>query len=368
MPQATEAASKPIGVIDALQRGFNLINRHLWLLLPPLLVDLFLWRSPRLSIAPLIDRQFDLFSQQAASAASMPAEATALLEGIQQSVSSFNLFSLLAGVITTLPSYLSRLDASGGAGAAGAVVLVGDMQTAAMYALALIPVGLFIGSVWLALLARALTADTGEARTGGTKSTATLPPAGERHSSERVGWGHTLRRAGWVWLNLGLYLVALFMATLAASLLFVLFMALVVALAGANGVAIASVMWLLFVWAVLWISIGLCFVVSSIVLDGVNVARAAWRSLNVVGRNLPATIGLLILSLILTEGFARIWLQLSGNSWGVPLGMVGYAYIGAAITAATLFFYRARYQHWQRVRSSVTSARRQSADEFPSQQ
>lgn len=366
MPQASAAASKPLGVIDALQRGFNLINRHLWLLLPPLVVDIFLWRGPRLSIAPLIDRQFDLLMQQAASATSMPAEATAMIEGLRQSLVSFNLFSLLAGVITGLPSYLSRLDAAASLGEGGRVALVADAQTALLYAAALIPIGLLIGSLWLALIVRSLSAETDEAASGGRKTTPAV--AAENVGAERQGWGQTLRRIGWAWLNLGLYLAALFAATFVAAFLFVIVMALLVAVAGANGVALASVAWLIFVWAVLWVGIGLSFVVSAIVLDGVNVARAAWRSFNVVGRNLTATIGLLLLSFVLTEGFARIWLLLSGNSWGVPIGMVGYAYIGAALTAATLFFYRARYQHWQRARSAVTTVRRQGADEFPSQQ
>lgn len=366
MPQATETAGKPPGVIDSLQHGFNLINRHLWLLLPPLLVDVFLWRSPRLSIAPLINRQFDLLAQQASSSASLPAEATAMIEGFRQSVAGFNLFSLMAGVITGLPSYLSRLDLASETGANGAVVAVTDVQTALLYAAVLIPIGLLIGSLWLALMVRSLAADPGEQPGKGRR--AAQAAGGEHPGSERQTWGKTVRRAGWTWLNLSLYLATLFVSTFAAAFVFVIFMAFLVTMAGANGMALASVAWLIFIWAVLWIGIGLSFVVSSIALDGVNVARATWRSLNVVGRNLPGTIGLLILSIVLTEGFARIWLQLSGNRWGVPIGMVGYAYIGAALTAATLFFYRARYQHWQRVRSAVTSARRPGADEFPTQQ
>lgn len=363
MPQATEAASKPLGVIDSLQRGFNLINRHLWLLLPPLLVDVFLWRSPRLSVAPLINRQFELLMQQAATNASLPAEATAMVEGFRQSVAGFNLFSLLAGVITGLPSYLSRLDAAGESGVSGLVVSVADVRMALLYAAGLIPIGLLIGSLWLALMVRSLSAEAEETQPGARKT----PSAGGSERAERPNWGQTMRRAGWAWLNLSLYLALLLLMTFVAAFFFVILMAILVAMAGANGVALASVAWLIFVWAVLWVGIGLSFVVSAIVLDGVNVARAAWRSLNVVGRNLPGTIGLLILSLVLTEGFARIWLLLSDNRWGVPIGMVGYAYIGAALTAAMLFFYRARYQHWQRARSGVANTRRTGADEFSSQ-
>lgn len=350
MVNAAEAKSKPVGVIDALQHGFNLINRHLWLLLLPLVVDVLLWRSPRLSIAPLLNGQLDFILKQSAMPAPLPGETVAMLENFRTVGDSFNLLSLLGGTITGLPSYLARLDAAMVAGAKPMVRELTNFEGVFVYAALLIPLGLLIGSLWLAFVARTMQHE------------GMTDPA-----HERSRWMTTLRHAGWIWLNLGLYLAGLTAALLAASGLFGLFMALLLLIAGSGSMAILSLAWLLFVWAVLWVGIGLSFVVSAIAVDGVNVARAVWRSLNVVGRNLPATLGLLFLSLVLTEGFARIWLRLSGNSWGLPIGMVGYAYIGAALTAATLFFYQGRYQHWQRARAAVAGTRRPSNDEFTSQ-
>ena len=48
MQSTINSVSKPIGVIDSLQGGFNLVTRRPWLLLLPVLVDLILWRGPKL--------------------------------------------------------------------------------------------------------------------------------------------------------------------------------------------------------------------------------------------------------------------------------------------------------------------------------
>ncbi len=336
MSASPDTASKPLGVIDAIGHGFSLINHHPWLLIIPLLVDLVLWQAPRLSVAGIVNRQLDFLFNQPDLPSTIPPESLAMVDSLRSMGAQFNLLSLLAGPITHLPSYLARTDVAA-AGAAAQLVTLGTVHQVLLAVAIIIPVGLLLGSVWLALTARAL-------------------------ENEPRRWSDLLRRTGWIWLNIGLYVLGLVAAVLAISGLLGLFIFALVALGGSAGLTIASFAWLLTLAAIVWASIGLTFVVSAIVLDRVNVARATWRSFNVVGRNLPATLGLLILSLILSEGFIRIWLRLSTNAWGVPIGVLGNAYIGAGLMAATLFFYRARYQQWQRIRSAV-AAPRKSGDE-----
>ena len=48
------ANAGPSGLIDTIQSGFNTINRHLWLLLLPLVVDLFLWLGPQLTMGNVV--------------------------------------------------------------------------------------------------------------------------------------------------------------------------------------------------------------------------------------------------------------------------------------------------------------------------
>lgn len=317
MTTATQTQSKPLGVIDAIQRGFDLINHRLWLLLIPVLLDLFLWRGPRLSPAPWVHTRLDALLAQPELSAELPSDFLLMLEQTRMLADGLNLFALLTGLVTGLPSFMARLATS----AVAPTLTITETWQVLLAVVVLIPIGLFIGSIWLALIVRAMQAET-------------------------AGWGATLRRAGWLWLNLGLYLAGLTAALVGGSGFFALSLTFLLLLLGSGGLSILGWASLFFFWLVLWVGIGLSFVVSAIAVDGVNVARAVWRSLNVVTRNFPATIGLLLIGLLLTEGFARIWLRLSDRNWGVPLGMVGYAYIGTALVAAGFYFYQARYQHW----------------------
>ena len=46
------ALPKLPGIIDTLSAGFQTVNRHLYLLLVPILLDLFYWLGPRLTVKP----------------------------------------------------------------------------------------------------------------------------------------------------------------------------------------------------------------------------------------------------------------------------------------------------------------------------
>ncbi len=112
MQHTVESVSKPIGVIESIQGGFNLVNRRPWLLLLPVIVDLVLWRGPKLSLASLVQRVQELVFNQP----DLPveyAESTKLASETLHSIGeTFNLLSLLSGAVIGFPSYLSRLDAA----------------------------------------------------------------------------------------------------------------------------------------------------------------------------------------------------------------------------------------------------------------
>src|SRR5438067_1309445 len=50
------ATARPSGLIETIQAGFNAVNRNVWLLILPLLVDLALWLGPQPTAAPLAER------------------------------------------------------------------------------------------------------------------------------------------------------------------------------------------------------------------------------------------------------------------------------------------------------------------------
>ena len=110
-----------------------------------------------------------------------------------------------------------------------------------------------------------------------------------------------------------------------------------------NLVAILSA---LFLAVALWIGFYLFFVIDAIVISDVGPIRAIWNSINVVRRNLWSALGLVILINIIAMGLPYLWRALTATPWGTALGILGNAYVGSGLVAASLIFYRDRYRAW----------------------
>ena len=46
---------RPPSIISTINTGFQALNRHWWVIVVPVLVDLFLWAGPRISPQPLVN-------------------------------------------------------------------------------------------------------------------------------------------------------------------------------------------------------------------------------------------------------------------------------------------------------------------------
>ena len=101
-------------MIETLTAGYGAINRHLWVLLLPILVDVFLWIGPHVSYSPLIDptvaRATELARQVAGGPRRAPTnpELVTSLDQIRQSLlprsDEVNALSLIAFAPIAPPS------------------------------------------------------------------------------------------------------------------------------------------------------------------------------------------------------------------------------------------------------------------------
>src|SRR5579883_3162389 len=111
----TPASNKAVpGVIETLSAGFDQVNRVLWVVALPVLVDLFLWLGPRLSSGRVFDEIGRWYNSMVDTYASVAGGVDAgSLDQARQAVSSlqaqagqFNLLSLLVINIASVPSVL----------------------------------------------------------------------------------------------------------------------------------------------------------------------------------------------------------------------------------------------------------------------
>src|SRR5258708_22334215 len=99
----------PVGVIESLGTGFETVATRAWLLLIPIILDLFLWVGPKVSFEPLVQR-FETVSS--AWSASQPPDVRKQLDSQNQLTYALvgnlgqhiNLFSLFNTTPVGVPS------------------------------------------------------------------------------------------------------------------------------------------------------------------------------------------------------------------------------------------------------------------------
>ena len=104
------APTPPMGVIDALGHGLQAVATHLPLLILPLVLDVFLWLGPQLSIAPLLGQAlaFVRANPDFASALNQQLpDPDALPELVAQVGESANLFGFLSTAPMGVPSMMA---------------------------------------------------------------------------------------------------------------------------------------------------------------------------------------------------------------------------------------------------------------------
>lgn len=326
----------PLGLIDTLSSGFKVVQRRPWLILLPVVLDLWLWLGPRWSVQPLVDSLLALWRPD-----SLPADMAAATEPYRALLvatgSSYNLWWLMDNNPTWLRAALPSLAEPAHLGAGPGVVAAPSLALL-LWAPLLLLLGAALGSLFLAAAASQVAA----LRAG--------QPADQEAAGQvprQSGAGFWLRRALRTFalsVLLGLLALALLMV---ASLLLSLVLTPILLLSPQAGAGAASLASLLIGWFTLVAYIMLYFVLAAAVSDGVGLGQAMWRSFNVVYRNFWTTLGLLLLTMLILWGFGLIWQRLAAASpVGVLAAIAGNAVLVTGLTAARLIYYQERSARW----------------------
>ena len=62
--QKLETLPPPPGIIGSLKAGFDVVSSHVILILMPLVIDLFLWLGPRLSVSKVLGPFYGILFDQ----------------------------------------------------------------------------------------------------------------------------------------------------------------------------------------------------------------------------------------------------------------------------------------------------------------
>jgi len=344
----------PPELVQTLVSGFNVVANNIYLILLPVVLDLFLWFGPHLRVKTLIEPDFiEMLSlMRISSTASMRPFWDSLESSFGPALERLNLFSLLSTFPLGVPSLT--------AGQRPIQTPVGqpllyEVQSYGQYFLiwvALSLLGLFLGCVYFAMIAQMCgkLLVQQEARLGievecrgaravqavDPKTTNRIPPL----RPQVLAW-EFLQTFIFILLLLGIMLVL----TLPA-------MAITLVLASISPF-LSSAAILLVLFSAIWFIIPLVFSPHGIFLCGQSVFNAMLNSMRLVRFIMPGT-GMFLLALVaINMGQSLLWSTPPSTSWMTLVGIFGNAFIITALLAASFIYYRRGLAYVQSIRKIV---------------
>jgi hypothetical protein len=315
-------------LVDSISEGYTAINRRPWLVLVPLVLNLYLWYGAQVSLAPLIS------------------SITNGLRNLNPALSNqddmqrvYDQFLAAGGVdlrqqlavlnyIPTLRMYV--VGSSEGAGLPAIPEVPWLINTQRTDTIQIASVGgallafLIINVVALVLSAIFL---------------------GQVGAAVRRDWSPllALRRASKIGVSLLGAVGIITGVSLALGLPVLFFITLLLYINQTLGI----IALILAYWVAVWVSIYIGFTAEAVVISGLGPLRAIYTSFNVVRRNIWGTLGFLALTLIIRLGSGVIWHMLVINTAGVLIAIAASSYVGSGLLAARMAFYRERLRRWQ---------------------
>ena len=318
-----EEPQEPKGVLACLTAGFEVVAHHPILVAVPLLLDLFLWLGPRLSVKPILIRARDLLTT------ALTAEGTGLeISQIQwvrlwldQMMEQFNLFAALRpGPVIGVPSLMSSpmlLMEEGGASwplpYARPEIIVSSALAALGWSLGLAALGLGLTAIYTRAVGIAVIDDL------------EYPVDGPD---------------GWIaiWQRLLGFVLSLLLFFIPVGGIAALFVGVVGLISG----YIAQVLLMTLISFAFFFLFHLLFVVPGIVQLRRQALQAIRESILLTQGNILSVAGLILLILVVSDGLNVVWRLPEPSSWTMAVGIIGHAFVSAALTATLFVFYHER--------------------------
>jgi len=295
----------PPGLLSSIMAGFDSVATHIAVILPPVLLDLFLWLGPHLRLKQFLQPIIAQFPSLAnAFPASFPDPATiqAAWAGIAD---HFNLFIILrtfpVGITSLLSLQMPVQNPFGVPVSLDAGSFVGILG----WALLLVFLGWIVGGVYYYWVSRvALKSDV--RMLGKSLSQAVLLSI--------------------IWVGL-LFLVGLPVLVILTVLTAVnTILGQIVLFAGAI--------------VLIWLVMPIFFSAHGIFTYQLDALRAILSSLRMVRFTLPNTGLFLLIFVLINQGLNFLWNTPAQSSWLLLVGITGHAFISTALLAASFIYYR----------------------------
>jgi hypothetical protein len=297
----------PPGLFASLMAGFDSVATHITVILPPVLLDLFLWLGPHLSLKQFVQPLIDSLTSLANTPfLSMNAGDVATIQQVYTSYfNNFNLFAFLRTFPVGSTSLLSFVMPSKNPWGVAGTITAGSLLGILGWTIVLIFTGWVFGALyyyWVSAVTLKL----------------------EIRSLSR-SLKHVVLLS-LIWMGL------LFLFGIPALIL----LSIVTVISPVLGQVVLFIGALLLIWLVMPIF----FSSHGIFTNQLDAFRAILSSLRLVRFTLPNTGLFLLTFLVINQGLNFLWTTPPQNSWWVLVGIIGHAFVSTALVAASFVYYR----------------------------
>ena len=295
------------GLFEPLRAGFNVAANHFFLLMFPVLLDLWLWLGLHLSMNKVLNS----WIQQATKLADIPApQVDDFIRLAQEAlVKRFNLMAALRSFTVGIPSLMSsRLPVETPFGNPS-LFDVDSLGFGLGYFILLSLIGLAIGTFYYLVVARA---------------------ALQGHPD----WRNVLRQWPWAFWQV----VCLTMVWLGIAVVISLPFSCLLPVLSASGFSQLVVFFYLAL--MVWLFFPLILSAHGIFINREKVPASIMRSVQLTRLTLPATSGFFLLAFFFSQGLDIVWRWPEEQSWMVLIGLAGHSFVTTGLLAASFIYYR----------------------------
>ena len=295
----------PPGLFASLMRGFDSVANHILVILPPVLLDLFLWLGPHLRLKSFLQPFVDQLPTLAKSFPSNFPDVATVQQAWTTVINQFNLFIILRTFPVGATSLLSFQMPGQTPLGTPANLDAGSFFGIFSWALLLVLLGWLIGALyyfWISAVA--------------------LHPDG---------------RSLWKSIQQTIFLSIIWLAILFILGLPVL---LVISLIAYFSQVLGQIMFFIGALLMIWLIMPVFFSVHGIFTLQLSAFRSILGSLRMVRFTLPNTGLFLLVFVIINTGMNFLWNTPSESSWWMLVGIAGHAFVSTALLAASFIYYR----------------------------
>ncbi len=302
--------------------GFEAIQAHFWVILPPILLDILFWLGPHLTVPNSILNQFSVLYR-----ANPLLEESFPQEQFMDLFSRYNLVTSLSPSLVGIPSLVKTqlIFDQTPIGAVSRMTMSNEGSTALLLFSMLLG-GMVLATIYLKLVANAVARNS--------------------ELQVRNSLGAVIKASLRIF---GFALLLSIMLGIFSTVVFLL-SAILGQFAGWIVLPIVFIGFSLMLWVLLFNG----FVVHGVMMQDFGIFKAVKNSIMLVRANASQMTMLFLVAYVLHIGLRMIWSYPDTDMWLFAIGIVGHAFIASAVLAATFSFYQDRVR-WQSEMTALAS-------------